>query len=289
MYFWHPYYLICGIHFKLFVADLDNIRQVWYNYFISHDEIYYKGGKNLSFFKINYEKEGAGVSKHESEKPEFIRFFYVIGHRFWQIVVLNILYLFSCIPIITIGPATAGLTYVLRNYSQEQHADMFSDFLAKSKEHFKKGIITFFLTVITALLAWIAFNFYTTAEMSSTIRVVALIVVIYIVYMLVSVNLYIYPMMVSFDLPFKKILRNSWILATYKPLRNIAMIAFNALIIGICIWFFPISLPAILFLAFSLCNLFNNFIIYPLLIKYVAAPQADQAVNDDESVFKDRT
>lgn len=243
----------------------------------------------MSLFKLNYDKEGSGVSKHEDERPGFVRFFYVIGHRFWQIVVLNILYLFACIPIITIGPATAGMTYVLRNYSQEQHADMFSDFIEKSKEHFKKGFLASLLTVIVAVLAWFAFNFYTTAEMASTVRVIALIVILYIVYMLISVNLYIYPMMVSFDLPFKKVLRNSWILATYKPLRNIAMIAFNMLIYGLCIWFFPVSLPAILFLAFSICHLFNNFMIYPLLVKYVATPKEEVPTEEKESVFKDRT
>ena len=244
--------------------------------------------KNLSLFKLNYSKEGAGVSKSAPERPGFVRFFYVIGHRFWQIVVLNVVYLFACIPIITIGPATAGLTYVLRNYSQEQHADYFSDFVEKSKEHFLKGLLASILTVIVGVIAWFAFNFYTTAEMSSTIRVIALVVILYVVYMLISVNLYIYPMMVSFDLPFKKVLRNSWILATYKPLRNIAMILFNGVIYFLCFSFFPVSLPVILFLAFSICNLFNNFMIYPLLVKYVATPKEETQV-EEASIFTDRT
>ena len=242
----------------------------------------------MSLFKPNYSKEGAGVSKSTPERPGIVRFFYVIGHRFWQIVVLNVLYLFACIPIFTIGPATAGMTYVLRNYSQEQHADFFSDFIDKSKEHFVKGLLASLLTTVVGILTWFAFNFYTTAEMTSTIRVIALVVTLYIVYMLISVNLYIYPMMVSFDLPFKKVLRNSWILATYKPLRNIAMIIFNVAVYFLCFSFFPVSLPVILFLAFSICNLFNNFLIYPLLVKYVATPYEAAPIEED-SIFTDRT
>ncbi|MBQ6809719.1 MAG: DUF624 domain-containing protein [Clostridia bacterium] len=238
---------------------------------------------------MNYDKEGAGVSKTEDRRPGFVRFFYVIGHRFWQIVVLNALYIFACLPIVTIGPATAGMTYVLRNYSQEKHADMFSDFVDKCKEHFKKGVFATVLTAVVGVLAWLAFNFYTTAQMGATMRVLALIVVIYIFYMLLSVNLYLYPMMVSFDLPFKKVLKNSWILATYKPLRNVAMLLFNALIFGLCVWFFPVSLPVLLFLAFTICNLFNNFMIYPLLVKYVATPAEEKPVSDEEILFKDRT
>ena len=250
--------------------------------------LFFKNGeKPLSFLKPNYTKEGAGVSKNANERPGIVRFFYVIGHRFWQIIVLNIVYLLACLPIITIGPATAGMTYVLRNYSQERHADLFSDFADKCKEHFVKGLLASLLTAVVGLLAWFAFNFYTTAEMSSTVRVVALVVTIYIVYMLLSVNFYIYPMMVSFDLPFKKVLRNSWILATYKPLRNILMILFNGVIFFLCFSYFPISLPAILFLAFSICNLFNNFMIYPLLVKYVATPE-EEPDYEEEPIFKDR-
>jgi len=95
-------------------------------------------------------------------------------------------------------------------------------------------------------------------------------------------------MMVSFDLPFKKVLRNSWILATYKPLRNFAMILFNCAIFLLCYSFFPVTLPVILFLSFAICNLFNNFMIYPLLVKYVATPKEETPV-ETESIFTDRT
>lgn len=208
---------------------------------------------------------------------------------------LNALYFFLCVPIVTIGPATAGLTYVLRNYSQEKHAYMFDDFAEKCKQHFLKGLLVSVFQILTAFIVALSFNFWTRSgelygmNFPPLVNTIALIVTFYFAYMALSTSLYVYPMMVSFDLPLKKVIRNSWILATYKPLRNIAMFLFNILIFGLCLWLFPLSLPLILFLAFSVCNLFNNFMIYPLLVKYVATPVEETPVSDDELVFRDRT
>lgn len=243
----------------------------------------------MSFLKPDYNKEGAGISKEQPERPGIVRFFYVIGHRFWQIISLNAIYIFACLPIITIGPATAGLTYVLRNYSQEQPADMFDDFAAKAKRHFLPAFFVTLISVVIGILAWVSYNFWSdsSAALPSALRTVALVFTFFIVYMLFATNLYVYPMMVSFDLPFRKMLRNSMILALYKLGRTLLMFVFNILVIGASIWFFPVSLPFILFLTFSVCCLFNNFMVYPLLVRYVAAPKEEKSGGDDV-IFKDR-
>ena len=51
----------------------------------------------MGFFKITT-KEGPGVSEDEARSPTLIRFFKVLGAHFWQMVVLNALYVFACLP-----------------------------------------------------------------------------------------------------------------------------------------------------------------------------------------------
>ena len=55
------------------------------------------------------DKIGPGVSKNEAKAPAYIRFFKTFFTRFPTMVALNLLYLFCCLPIITIGAATAAL------------------------------------------------------------------------------------------------------------------------------------------------------------------------------------
>ena len=96
-----------------------------------------------------YLKEGPGVRKDAPKKKPFFQFFDIYFKRFWKLITLNMLYFVCCIPIITIGPATAGFTCVLRNYARDTHSFMFSDFfdafIKNWKQSFAVSVIQFFM------------------------------------------------------------------------------------------------------------------------------------------------
>lgn len=238
----------------------------------------------------NYIKEGKGVKKSSVEAPLYISMVKRFSKRFWQLVLLNLLYTFACLPIITIGPATAGLNYVLRNYSQDKPTYLFSDFVEKCKENFKQGFI---ISIIDAILAAVlVFSAITWSDASFAVptwlRPVALIFIFFVFYVFISANFYIFPMMVSFNLKTKQIIRNSIILGAYKLGQNIIMIIFSAVIIFVFFITWPASMPMIFFLPFSLCGFFINSLIYPILIKHIATPAESKSDDEKEdSIFKD--
>ena len=224
----------------------------------------------MAIFKYDYNKEGPGVDKNEAPDNAFVRFFKVIWTKFGQLVILNIVYLFACAPIVTIGPATAGLTYVLRNFSQGKPVFFMSDFLEKCKDHFKTA---FFVTIIDALVAvliYLSFMFWSDPSINipSFFRPLALVVTFLVAYLLVCMNLYIFPMMVSFDLPLGKLIKNSLILSMYKIWQNLAMILFALAIAVLCFILGLLAVPVILTLVFSLICLFNNFRIIESNVDY---------------------
>ncbi|PWM46437.1 MAG: hypothetical protein DBX47_02570 [Clostridiales bacterium] len=239
------------------------------------------------FFKYN-DKEGQGVSKSDLAAPAYIRFFKIFFLRIANMVGLNLLYIFCCLPIITIGPATAGFTYVLRNYSQGKHVDLFYDFMRKAKEHFKDGVIITVIDIVIGILLYFSIQSWMT-DYTGSIRTVALVVLFFVVYIVACVNLYIFPMLVSFDIPLKKLIRNSVLLATGKIWRNLAMVAVNGGAVLLLLITFPLLVPLYLFLIFSFCGLFNNFMVYPVLVKHVAEPVTvnDDQQPEDDKVFKD--
>ncbi len=243
----------------------------------------------MGLFKADYDKEGPGVSKDTAMDPGFIRFFKVLWSRFGQIVILNILYIFACVPIVTIGPATAALTYVLRNMSQSKPVFFISDFVEKCKTSFKQGFLVTVIDAVVAILVYFSFMFWSDSSMAipSFFRPLALVITFIVAYLTICMNFYIFPMMVSFDLPLKKLVKNSIILAMYKIWHNIAIVAFTLALVVICFLLGLLSVPIIITLFFSVICLFNNFIVYPLLVKYVAAPVEDKPINDDEKVFND--
>ena len=75
----------------------------------------------------SYTKEGKGIDKKPDNRLRIVVFFDIYIRKFWNLILLNILYLLFCIPIVTIGPATAAMTKILRNYAREEHAFIWSD------------------------------------------------------------------------------------------------------------------------------------------------------------------
>ena len=67
------------------------------------------------FGLFDYSKPGKGVDKNGPQKKRFFHFFELYFRKFWKLITLNMLYVLFCIPIVTIGPATAAMTYILKN------------------------------------------------------------------------------------------------------------------------------------------------------------------------------
>ncbi len=227
---------------------------------------------------FNYNKEGRGVTKADvaAESP-IKRFFTEFLHRFWQLVLLNVLYLLACVPIVTIGPATAAMNYVCRNFSQAKPVFFFSDFIEKCKEHFKQGLIVWLIQLAVGALLVGSFFSWTDEGFNASegFRTAAVIVIFVFAYALLFSSFYIYPMMVSFDLSVKQLIRNSVILAVTQLWRNIVIFLVLAAFAVLTFLFWPLTFPVPLFLAFTVLCFVSNSLIYPVLKRYVATPDPE--------------
>lgn len=224
---------------------------------------------------FNYNKEGPGVSRedvlYESPVKRACSEFF---HRFWQLVLLNVLYLIACVPIITIGPATAAMNYVCRNATQGKPVSFFTDFIEKCKEHFKQGLAVWLIQLAVGALLVGSYFSWTDGEflVSSTFRTVAVVVIFFFGYLLLFGSFYLYPMMVSFDLSVKQLIRNSAILCMTQLWRNLVILATLAVLVVLTLFFDILFLPFHLFVSFSLINYVSNALIFPVLKRYVAEP-----------------
>ncbi len=242
---------------------------------------------------FNFNKEGKGVTKADvaAESP-IKRFFTEFLHRFWQLVLLNVIYVIACIPIITIGPATAAMNYVCRNFSQAKPVSFFTDFIEKCKEHFKQGLIVSLIQVALGALLTGSFLSWTSESFNvpTALRTAAVIVILLFAYILIFGSFFIYPMMVSFDLKIKQLIRNSVILALTQLWRNIVIFLVLALMAFLTFLFWPMSLPVPLFLFFTLLCYVSNGLIYPVLARLVAReePPEDQENSPEISAEEEK-
>lgn len=198
------------------------------------------------------------------------------------------------------GPVTCGYTYILRNYSREEHAWLLSDFWQHTKDNFKQSIVVFLIDAFVFVALVIAYYFY--SKQSGMLYAFKYVILI-ISFIYTMAHFYLYPLMVTFKLSLRDIYKNSFIFAfAYLP-KNI--------LITILVAFVHIVLPALsvyagswfmvylfVFLVLEVCILISlggfivNFSVYPSIKKdmlEIIDPDkyGDKINNSDESVFSD--
>ncbi len=231
----------------------------------------------MAFFGLfNYSKPGPGVDKDAPKKKRFFLFFELYFRKFWKLVQLNLLFIVCCIPIVTIGPAICGMTYVLRNFANEKPTFLLSDFWDAFKSNWKQGFGLWLIFTLVSIVAGVAFFWYFVNSSTSLIMLIPFALCILLCLTLLFMQFYVYLMAVTVELKLKHILKNSLIFAFLGLKTNLITAFFVLLIVIPCALFFPLTLPIILLLTFSTVGFIAVFNSYPYLVKYIIDPHEQQ-------------
>ena len=182
-----------------------------------------------------------------------------------------------------LGPATAGATYIIRNYGREEHCWLVSDFFERFKSNFKQSFVIWIIDLAALFLLTVAIDFY----MNSGIYILA-VILMFVALVYTLMHLYIYQVMITFELPLKHILKNSLIFALGKAPKNFLLLLISALvhiIIPVAAFFITQSVVAIFVVILleiiilpALTSFTTNFFIYSDIEKYInLAQQSDNA------------
>ncbi len=119
------------------------------------------------------------------------------------------------VPCITItGIATPGVAYVTRNWSRDEHAFIWSDFKDAVKLNWKQGVLTALITGILPLAVWVGWDFYGEMAATSSVWMIVPQVLVLMIGILWSLAVtYMHPLIVTYQLKFKDVLRNAFLLA----------------------------------------------------------------------------
>ncbi|MCQ2437695.1 MAG: YesL family protein [Clostridia bacterium] len=126
-------------------------------------------------------------------------------------------YLIILIPCILItGPFTAGVTYVMRNWSRDEHSFVLSDFWDAVKGNWKQSLGVSLISGIFPMLAYVAISFYGSIAKSSVLFTVPLVLVIMVFVIWKLAEMVIYTMMVTYELSLMNLIRNSILLTVAR-------------------------------------------------------------------------
>lgn len=254
----------------------------------------------------SYENSGPGIPKYAPKKKGLALFFDLFFRKIWKITGLNILFFIFCLPpvaalfiisfmknydlmlillialflifTITIGPAMAAMTKVLRAFIIGKNTYIIRDFFRGFKENFKKGMVVGILDVIVALSAFSGYNLYPDwAEFyHNKLFYIPLIITLSVGLVVFMMNYYIYLMMTATDLSLKNLIKNSFALAFVALKQNVIttffIILFGALMLLIFLYAAPLLLIIIPFFPAALVWFIVCFNSYPVIQKYIINP-----------------
>jgi uncharacterized membrane protein YesL len=154
---------------------------------------------------------------------------------FTDLVYLNLLWMVACLPVVTIAPSTAAMFGVVRGWIRGKDTPITREFFSLFRENFGQSLV---VGLVWAVLgAVLAADFLLIGQMESFRR---LLYVVFFVFALlyVSTAVYLFPVMVNYELDWKGVIRNSLLFSIARPLTTLQCLltVAVALFIFVALW-----------------------------------------------------
>lgn len=128
------------------------------------------------------------------------------------------------IPTIAItGPFTAGISYVTRNWARDEHAFIWSDFIDAVKANWKQALITSVITGVMPTVVYVCNAYYGGMVANNVLFIIPQVLCWLVGLIWCLMLIYIYPVMVTYDLSYKGVLRNAALLAIARLPFSVAV------------------------------------------------------------------
>lgn len=285
----------------------------------------------MGFFGMgNSSKNVVGIKKDAPEKKAFFKFVDMVFLRLGKMISQSMLYLLYCLPAIIIGgvgfyasgmliptndalfelvasivialayaltgPANVAMTKISRYYVEGKIVMLFSDFNDAFKQNFKQGLARGMFNATSLLLFYHSTLFYSeklNAE-GSTIYWILTCCVLCISITLLFASYYSGLLIVSVNLPFTAIIKNSLIFSSLGLKNNFIITICAGIILVPVLLFFPLTVLTLLIVP-SLVSLIIVFNTYQYVYKYAMKPYFDnnnienhyEMEKEDISIFED--
>ena len=186
-----------------------------------------------------------------------------------------ILFALTALVFVTFGPVNAGTTYILRNALRGEPVFVWSDFWYAVKRNFKQALI--FGVIDTLMIVMLIYDFVTYRNnIDTNIGMFMFVLCFGISIFYYFIRMYIYPMMVTFDMSILKLIKNGMLFAILGIKRNImvllgtiAVIIIQLLLLGVVM---PVAVMLPVLITFGLLGYMCIYGAYPKIKEIMIDP-----------------
>jgi len=171
-------------------------------------------------------------------------------------ILANLLWVMMSLLIITIPLATVGLFATLAPWGRGKPSEVFRDFFGGIREYWLQAMVIGLIDLLLGGLIAVNFSIFRVMNMSQAVTLLSLSITLFVGLVLVAVNLYIWPLLVTFDLPLRDLIITSVKLVFVHLIASFGMLlVITAILLGSTL------LPAMFLLlaSISTCALFMSW------------------------------
>ncbi|MDO4338666.1 MAG: DUF624 domain-containing protein [Eubacteriales bacterium] len=178
---------------------------------------------------------------------------------------LNVLFLITCLPVVTIGPALTALYTVTLQEARKEHGYIFSTYLKAFKRNFPQSAAAFLLQMVLMLV--FLFNAFFWGNQGTVTGNIILFVITVLLVILALSFLYTFPLLARFENTLKQTLQNSISIAIVNPRITLGLLAVQVVCVLLCA-IVPQAKIFMLLLGFSFLAYCNSLLFNKLFSSY---------------------
>lgn len=141
---------------------------------------------------------------------------------FATFVVLNLLYLLTCLPIITIGAATSSLYEVALRYADDERGNLLRDYVGTLPRNARRGTAVLLALGVPMLMLLFAARFWYT--FGSALSLLGMLVAALAAIYLFAAMLHAFALVAAFKAGVRATLRNAVLMPGAEPLRTAGLV-----------------------------------------------------------------
>ena len=199
--------------------------------------------------------------------------FYSFGKKLYFVLILNIMFVITCIPVITIGASMTAMNSVFMKIINERDVSIVKDYFGALKENFIKSTIIWIPSLVIIVIMYIDVFYWVEYGIKEgayayVMLAVSAVVILFFVMMLHTV----FPLISRFDMTVKEYIVSAFNITVRDLLLSFEAVFFTVAIVGFTVymvlsatWFIMMYM---LLLCFGLNGLVQAYIYRRVLNKY---------------------
>ncbi len=205
-----------------------------------------------------------------------------------DLMILNLLTLFCCLPIITAGAALTALNYMSLKIARNEETYIVKGYFKAFKENFRQSTAIWLLFGLVA--AVLVADYYIVLNMEMEINGIVKVCVLAVSILLILTFTFVFPVQAKFVNPVMRTIRNAFVISVLQFPKTILMIVMY-LIPPVLILLSPNLVPIIIMFGMSVpallsAKLYNKF--FKGLEDRVRAESGETPpADEDEHIFSD--